>query len=320
MDKTPDTWLQALMRSRIREAKMKGQRAALKRFPATRWMYPWAVERQYSRYIKEFMKELFSRAFQEVRTHYPTWVGKRRLDSAEGAPNSWRQIRQNLRDQKVAMVKGGMAKVVTTTSEAVNKMSSQEWQKFVKAVGGQEFYVPENFENALAVWEDLNYELLDSLGDYLIDRINTIVSNAVLDGDQWEEVADKLESEAIPEARADFIARDQVGKLNGTLAKGRQVDAGVDEYEWDTSMDERVRDTHETLQGKICRWDDPEVYKDDDKDEWQQRDSDMFIGHPGDDYQCRCVALPHLQPLWDQLEEEENGSSEATEEPDESGD
>ena len=58
-------------------------------------------------------------------------------------------------------------------------------------------------------------------------------------------------------------------------------DAGVEEYIWSTSGDSRVRESHKKLNGKRFRWDDPPVV-----DEKTGRRC-----HPGEDYECRCVAL-----------------------------
>lgn len=76
------------------------------------------------------------------------------------------------------------------------------------------------------------------------------------------------------QSRYEFIARDQTSKLIGELDRLRQQQIGVDEYDWATSADERVRPTHRSKNGKRFRWDEPPPE----------------TGHPGEDYQCRCVA------------------------------
>lgn len=81
---------------------------------------------------------------------------------------------------------------------------------------------------------------------------------------------------------ARLIARDQMAKLNADLTQRQQTDAGVEEYEWSDSRDSRVRTRHRHLNGKTFRWDDPPVV-------------DTKTGrrcHPGQDFQCRCIALP----------------------------
>ena len=72
------------------------------------------------------------------------------------------------------------------------------------------------------------------------------------------------------------LARDQNNKLVGQLSQVRQQAANIDEYEWSTSDDERVRPTHVENDGMLFLWNQPPA----------------ATGHPGHDIQCRCVALP----------------------------
>ncbi len=84
----------------------------------------------------------------------------------------------------------------------------------------------------------------------------------------------------VSESRAELIARDQTLKLNGSLTEIRQTNAGVTSYTWSTSNDERVREEHAVLEGQVFSW-----------------DAAPAVGHPGEDFQCRCVALPVIDEL-----------------------
>lgn len=97
----------------------------------------------------------------------------------------------------------------------------------------------------------------------------------------------------VSESRAELIARDQTLKTNAAINGARQESAGITKYVWSTSLDERVRGnpdgawpdaepSHYDLEGKIFSWDDPPE-----------------PGHPGEDYQCRCIALPYIEELAD---------------------
>ena len=94
------------------------------------------------------------------------------------------------------------------------------------------------------------------------------------------------------EANVNLIARDQVSKLNGQLTRVRQTSLGVKSYIWRTSLDERVRPTHISKEGKEFNWNEPP--------------SDT--GHPGEDYQCRCYAEPVLEKLISTETEERESS------------
>lgn len=91
-----------------------------------------------------------------------------------------------------------------------------------------------------------------------------------------EDLADLIrERTGVSESRAELIARDQTLKTNGNLTANRQRNAGITSYVWSTSLDDRVRPDHAALEGKTIAWDDP-----------------PDVGHPGEDIQCRCVAIP----------------------------
>lgn len=97
-------------------------------------------------------------------------------------------------------------------------------------------------------------------------------------GIRWEDIADKLQERIdVGESRAELIARDQVLSTNGEFVAIRQEAAGVTEYVWSTSLDERVREDHADREGEVFEWSDaPED------------------GHPGEPILCRCVAIPVL--------------------------
>jgi len=96
----------------------------------------------------------------------------------------------------------------------------------------------------------------------------------------------------VSDSRAQLIARDQVGKFNGELARVRAQSLGVETYVWSTSKDQRVRSDHSELEGTVQRYASPPVV-----DVKTGR-----TGNPGDDYQCRCQALPQVSALLDALE------------------
>ena len=74
------------------------------------------------------------------------------------------------------------------------------------------------------------------------------------------------------------LTRDQTSKVIGSLSKIRQEEVGIRRYQWSTSKDERVRQSHRDNEGQIFSWNDPPA----------------GTGHPGNDVQCRCVAVPVL--------------------------
>lgn len=88
------------------------------------------------------------------------------------------------------------------------------------------------------------------------------------------------------QSRAELIARDQILKLNADVHEQAQRSAGVTEYIWVTSHDERVRASHADLDGTRQAWDDPPLV-----------DGEPI--NPGNAIQCRRVPTPIIELLDD---------------------
>jgi SPP1 gp7 family putative phage head morphogenesis protein len=122
-----------------------------------------------------------------------------------------------------------------------------------------------------------NVSLIQSLPDEYYKKINVIVNEMTSKKQPAKSIIKELRKVGIStDKRAKLIARDQTQKLNSVLTRTRQENLGINEYEWQTSDDERVRETHKRNNGKVFKWSDPP----------------KETGHPGDDIQCRCNALP----------------------------
>mgnify|MGYP001599849891 CR=1 FL=1 len=109
------------------------------------------------------------------------------------------------------------------------------------------------------------------------------VANAALHKDLAVEIRGIMR---IGEKRARFIARDQVGKFYGVVNDARIRSMGVDEFEWATSHDERVRPAHRALDGRRFK---------------------VGIGHetegiPGAAILCRCHEIPVFDSLLAELD------------------
>lgn len=155
---------------------------------------------------------------------------------------------------------------------------------------------------------DENIRLISTLRSGVVEGVGDQVSRAVLlQGPPLEgldlgpnptrqEVADRLlaawERKGVPsripirrmrrdgtpvlitlENHARLIARDQISKLNGQLARARQTAAGITSFVWETQKDSRVRPEHRALQGRTFTWADGA--------------NGVFPGQP---IQCRCWA------------------------------
>lgn len=117
-----------------------------------------------------------------------------------------------------------------------------------------------------------NVSLITSIpAEYFAD-VEAAVMRSLRTGANTADLIDLLQERYdVSESRAALIAVDQTNKLNGQLQQANQEALGVTHYIWRTSQDDRVRDSHRELDGQRFSWDDPPE-----------------VGHPGQDYRCRC--------------------------------
>jgi SPP1 gp7 family putative phage head morphogenesis protein len=178
-----------------------------------------------------------------------------------------------------------------TTFRAVDRQAAEDLSRVVPVPSSS---VLKNSAKLEAGWIQSNTELI-KLEARARAEIRGVISGPLREGVRVEEVRAKIQERLnVVRSRAEFIARDQTLKLYGQIQEARQTEAGITEYTWSTSEDERVRPDHEELDGTTQRWDSPPIV---DKRTGRRE-------HPGKDFQCRCAGIPIL-PL-EGLEEPEN--------------
>lgn len=180
--------------------------------------------------------------------------------------------------RKVKGASDAIAKKVVTrqakaTDEALAKqikdMTGIEAQKFIKKQK-----LGKIVDDSIAA----NVSLIKSIPIKYHERLERLVLVAVQNGkpQSWLEHQVKRLGKTT-DARAKLIARDQIAKINGSVVKERHKQLGVDEYYWQTCKDERVRPKHRKREGEKFRWDSP-----------------PDGGHPSEEVNCRCGAIPVL--------------------------
>lgn len=143
-----------------------------------------------------------------------------------------------------------------------------------------------------------NVKLIKSVPEKFFSDIEQDINRITAKQGRASELSETLQKRYnTSKSKADLIARDQVGKLNGNLAQQRQQDLGVDLYEWMDSDDKRVRKSHAVMDGKVCSWNDSSIYTNSVEDalagKWKSRSSIGGVElHPQEDIRCRCVAYP----------------------------
>ena len=142
-----------------------------------------------------------------------------------------------------------------------------------------------------------NVDLIQTIPERYFNRVAEVIADNWQAGQRWESLVDDvMDVGGVARERAEVIARDQTAKMNASFNQVRQTDVGIDEYDWETSDDERVRGApggkypdaesdHYALDGQTFSWHEPGPCA-------------GTIGgepcHPGEDIMCRCNARPHI--------------------------
>ena len=107
----------------------------------------------------------------------------------------------------------------------------------------------------------------------------------VFAGNRYEDMIGKIqESYGVSRSKAKFLARQESNLLMTKYKSTRYKQAGVLYYKWKTvagSEAHPVRDTHKVLDNKVFSWDNPPI-----------TDNKGNHNHPGEDFNCRCMAIP----------------------------
>ena len=135
----------------------------------------------------------------------------------------------------------------------------------------------EDLDDLLRTAATRNAGLIRSLGDNAVQRVQQTVTTALLSGTPVSELKKQIAADfGVSDSRAKLIARDQMAKLNSDMNRFRHEQAGIEKYTWRTSQDERVRERHQRLDGRIYAYGEP-----------TGAEGGLPPGQP---VQCRCIA------------------------------
>lgn len=113
----------------------------------------------------------------------------------------------------------------------------------------------------------------EQLKNELLQKTLPITSRAIEKGESIKKISQSLqEVYGWAENKAALHSATQVGNILGALNRQRFLDNGLKYYIWSTSRDNRVRPLHRSLEGTKRKFGEGL--------------------EPGQDFRCRCVALP----------------------------
>ena len=210
---------------------------------------------------------------------YPLIISTRQRIDAAG--RDYVRIRDAIRDiPNDPRMAGLTANAARIQFQRIKKEHTDEYERVMRRYFGVRYRVTDTpqISAMLDRYIDANVRLIKTiparLHDPLIRELTTLINNgSAFDEQKLSQILRQQFNSSGYNLRR--ITRDQTSKAVGNLNHIRQTDAGIREYVWSTSEDERVRPTHVMLNGKIYSWDGTPQPPE---------------GHPGHPIQCRCVA------------------------------
>lgn len=125
-----------------------------------------------------------------------------------------------------------------------------------------------------------------AIKDFANERIPEMrqkIQELVLKGYRTDKVQELLEKEyGFMAKKAKFLAQNETAIMLAEYKKVTYQEMGFHKFMWSTILDGRERERHKELNGKIFSYDDPPFV-----DAGKTRK-----GLPGEDYNCRCEAIP----------------------------
>ena len=302
------TFLSMLEASRRQEILRTKGKPKMPRFPKPVWKYPTLQERKYVNYLISLFATISKVPVKWVKEEY-----KAALDKYNGKTDAWGyyadedsfgatfSLRQDLKAQQEEMDLGPGGAVEATvygTGDAVAAWNAKRWAT-ERALALGHVYDPVEpwMQEALQEWTKTDLRLIRNLSDEYINRIESVVLEAVQIGKRPEDLlVDILRiNKGMTVDRARLISVDQTGKLLGQINRARSLAIGLNRYQWLTVGDKRVRPTHQNANGKIGDFDNSGIW-------WEgvqkvSRGTSDPVAHPGGEIRCRCSSAA----VWEDL-------------------
>jgi SPP1 gp7 family putative phage head morphogenesis protein len=165
-------------------------------------------------------------------------------------------------------------------NDLVKRSIDNQWKR---VLGVNPIQSDQGLREFLKVRARENATLISNIPTRQAASLESGILSAVARGARVEEIASFVDDRfGDMETNAETIARTETGKLYSDLNQYRMRELGVGKYIWATVGDDRVRPSHRDQDGKTFSWDEPPLV-------------DGEEAHPGQQINCRCVALPVIE-------------------------
>lgn len=179
--------------------------------------------------------------------------------------------------------------------QSVSTANAKSWRQAALQAGGQRIYRALQEEMHGSVGQEArrlireNAQLISSLPRDIAESTSRFVAAQRRKGLRSDEIAEQLRVRIpqLTENRIHLIARTETAKAESSFTEARAQNIGLPWYEWLTSKDQRVRKSHQKMDGVLVSWANPPS-------------PEALVGirstlghyHAGRAPNCRCPAVP----------------------------
>lgn len=262
--------------------------------------YPESAEREFKRVTNGYIRLLR----ESLRKHLPSIMDayKEEYHHKDARFDASQELESRVHDELTQVAKEleqklaayGLNHLVEKIAKLTQTNSLREWKRVCRDTLGidllSDYYSADFYEEAIRRWVSDNVQMIQSIPNDTLGEMREIILDGFKRGKTSTDISKEIQKTySVTRRKAQSLARDQIATLNAEISKMQQQDAGCTRYKWSSSKDQRVRDCHRALDGKIFSWDDPpEMW-------YETKAGRVYTGrhcHPGEDYLCRCVAIP----------------------------
>lgn len=134
-----------------------------------------------------------------------------------------------------------------------------------------------------------NATLIKTIPSLFAQKATEYATEEYLKGNRASDIKDKILNmySDITEVEAQRIARTEVSKASSQLIQIRSQAVGIDWYVWRTSKDQRVRHSHDILEGVLVNFNNPP-----NPEKLAGEKYDYGVYNAGEIFNCRCYPEP----------------------------
>lgn len=254
--------------------------------PRRKWRFPVAIERDYQRTLRAVAKALHEATMSRMD------LIKSMINSRQDETNSEYVLRLIKEAYAATAATSKAIERARRIAEQVRGFNQQEFYSVLRSAMRVDIFAQDpDLRNVMEEWAAENVRLITSIPDQYFNQLQGIVSRGLTQGTLASDMGEEIQAlYGVTNRRAQLIARDQVATLNGLITEKRQRAIGVTFYQWSTSRDARVRESHADREGRFFAYSGTGAYgMQFDGKQVQEPPKD---GPPGVPINCRCVAYP----------------------------